>query len=492
MGGGAQSKPQPIGATLDKEAIIDKCVVTVNRNADATLLKSVSRKNWAEVTENVEQVAEHQFEEPVTSTPSSRIGYCLAADVGGTNSRFMLYRVRLDDVIHLRQEAPGDLLFVQKYANITFPNFSDVVQAFFDDANQAQVVEGVISPEVACLAVAGVAQQNICRLTNLDWIINGPELAERFGIKVVEVINDFVAQGYGVLTLGDDEVIQLSGPEPVVGAPIGCIGAGTGLGQCFLVSGPTGEYQAFPSEGGHAEFAPRGAGNDETQIALLRYLKVKFSGWNRISFERVVSGKGICNVYEFLAYSRPTEIDKAVHKEFLANKQDAAIVAKNAKPSSLCHEALRIFSSCYGAVTGTFALQVMPFGGLYLSGGVTQKLQQFLVDEGSFLEAFFDKGRVSPMLKDIPLIFVKGDEMGQRGAHLRAVRLLHHHRKGLMVPIGRPDAAEKVHLAPPRDAKLAHLLQILAPEDTATITTRRASTMHAKIDIEPVKNADND
>jgi len=451
-----------------------------------------SRKNWAEVTEQVEHIAEHHDMAP--RSPST-IGYCLAADVGGTNSRFMLYKVNLDDVIHLNQKAPGELLLEIKYSNICFAKFADVVQAFFDDANVAQVVEGGIAPEVACLAVAGVAQQNICRLTNLDWIINGPELGERFGIPVVEVINDFVGQGYGVLTLGDDEVIQLAGPEPAVGAPIGCIGAGTGLGQCFLVSSPTGEYQAFPSEGGHAEFAPRGAGNDETQIQMLRYLKVKFSGWNRISYERVVSGKGICNVYEFLSYSRPTEIDRDVHKEFLDNKQDAGIVAKNAKPGTLCESALSIFASCYGAVAGTFALQVMPFGGLYLSGGVTQKLQQFLVDEGSFLEAYFDKGRVSPMLRDVPLFFVRGDEMGQRGAHLRAVRLLHHRRRGLMLPVAKADAA-KVHLAPPREAKLAAMLRELSPEDTKAIqTTRRQSKIipaHTcpDFDLAPVQDSD--
>lgn len=480
MGAGAVNKSSPSVDPMNMDP----------KSEGATLLTAASRKVWAEALENVEKTAEQRLSTQPTSP--STTGYCLAADVGGTNSRFMLYRVNLDDVIRLRQEAPGDMLFVKKYANICFASFADVVQAFFDDANAAQVVEGVVAPEVACLAVAGVAQQNICRLTNLDWIINGPHLAQQFKIPVVEVINDFVAQGYGVLTLGDDEVIHLAGPEPVVGAPIGCIGAGTGLGQCFLVSSPTGEYQALPSEGGHAEFAPRGAGNDETQMELLKYLKVKFSGWNRISYERVVSGKGICNVYEFLAYTRPKEIDRAVHGDFLANKQDAGIVAKNATPGTLCHEALQIFASCYGAVTGTFALQIMPFGGLYLSGGVTQKLQQFLVGEGSFLEAYFDKGRVSPMLKDVPLFFVKGDEMGQRGAHLRAVRLLHHHRRGLLLPVAAADATQ-VHLAPPRDAKLAEMLNKLSPEDAkAILESRLKSAMSAgqHIEVAPIQHSD--
>ncbi|CAK0819994.1 unnamed protein product [Prorocentrum cordatum] len=169
-----------------------------------------------------------------------------------------------------------------------------------------------------------------------DWIIDGPMLEERFGLQCIEVINDFVAQGYGTLTLRADEKIHIYGPKTALsGAPIACIGAGTGLGQCFLTADAEGEYTAFPSEGGHAEFAPRGAGNDETQIELLRYLKVKFSGWNRISFERVVSGKGICNTYEFLAYKNPGRIDKKVHSEYLASRENAGIVAQNARPGTL-------------------------------------------------------------------------------------------------------------------------------------------------------------
>jgi glucokinase len=317
-------------------------------------------------------------------------------------------------------------------------------------------------PQVACLAVAGVCSLNQCRLTNLDWLIDGKELQQRFSIEYVEVINDFVAQGYGLLTLDDSEVIQLSGPPPVVGASIGCVGAGTGLGQVYLTADHTGEYQAFPSEGGHQEFAPRGAGNDETQIDLLRYLKVKFSGWNRVSVERVVSGKGMCNVYEFLAWKFPHRIDKEVHNKFLAARQDASIIALNAAAGSLCLEAMQIFAGCYGAVCGTFALQFIPFGGLYLSGGVTQRLQKFLQEDGSFLEAFFDKGRVSPMLKDIPLFFVKGDEMGQRGAHLRAVRLLHHHRGGSLPAAARfATKTNEMHLAPPRNADLAAVMREL-------------------------------
>jgi len=388
----------------------------------------------------------------------SGTGLALAADVGGTNSRFMLYKIDLSEEIVNGKPAPGTLLYERKYSNINHSSFADVVQTFLKDATADGINGGRVVPEVACMAVAGVAQQNVCRLTNLDWLIDGPELGDKFDIPCVEVINDFVAQGYGVLTLGEAEVLQMAGPEPSLGAPIACVGAGTGLGQCFLTAGPDGEYNAFPSEGGHAEFAPRGAGNNELQMELLKYLKIKFSGWNRISFERVVSGKGICNIYEFLAYRNPQRVDNEVHREFLAAGQNAGVVAKNATPGTLCYEALEIFAECYGSICGTYALQVMPFGGMYISGGVTQKLMTILTERDLFMQAYLDKGRVSPMLQDVPLFIVKGDSMGQRGAHLRAVRLLHHFREEGYV-LRHNTMAGDLHLAPPRDSVLVDALQ---------------------------------
>jgi len=402
-------------------------------------------------------------------------GLVLAADVGGTNSRFMLYLVDPNEAVAVGAVAPGRLLTEKKYANLRYSSFEAVFEAFMKDAAEEGLVTSEVRPSVACLAVAGVVEANTCRLTNLDWIIDGPMLEERFGLQCIEVINDFVAQGYGTLTLGADEKIHIYGPKTALsGAPIACIGAGTGLGQCFLTADAEGEYTAFPSEGGHAEFAPRGAGNDETQIELLRYLKVKFSGWNRISFERVVSGKGICNTYEFLAYKNPGRIDKKVHSEYLASRENAGIVAQNARPGTLCYETLEIFADCYGAVCGTFALQVMPFGGFYISGGVTQKLLSFLRETSLFLEAYHDKGRVSPMLQDVPLYIVKGDDLGQRGAHLRSVRLYQIWAKRASLtevtegkPVSKARSARAVTLVPPRNAGFADIVKELSPEDTA-------------------------
>ena len=223
--------------------------------------------------------------------------WALAADVGGTNTRLMLYAVDPAAPIVERRTAPGALVCEQKFRNIEFGSLLEIIELFLselEDGSAASPSHPV--PAAACLAVAGVVFANSARLTNLDWVVTGSEIAGQLGIGRVEVINDFVAQGFGVLTLGDDEVETLHAAPPVPDAPIVVLGAGTGLGEAYLTMGPQGQYVCYPSEGGHKEWAPRGAGSDMTQIELLRHLKIKFAGWNRISVERVVSGLGICNI----------------------------------------------------------------------------------------------------------------------------------------------------------------------------------------------------
>lgn len=153
--------------------------------------------------------------------------------------------------------APGLLLLKKSYQNQDFASFGEVVRAFLKEAAVSK------PPVTACLAVAGPVKNNIVRFTNRDsWEIDGDLIGEELGIKKVFLINDFVAAGYGVLTLNtDQECITLQKAVMQGNAPIACIGAGTGLGQCFLTpSGgvdDSGDYRCFPSEGGHAEFAPR-------------------------------------------------------------------------------------------------------------------------------------------------------------------------------------------------------------------------------------------
>eukprot|EP01043_Picozoa_sp_COSAG02_P031255 COSAG02_NODE_2031_length_10066_cov_115.646333_3_plen_438_part_00 len=403
----------------------------------------------------------------VSCAASRKSSVVLAGDIGGTNSRLMLYEVEDGDSPKQRCKAPGRLLFEKVYPNYKYDSMSEVVLKFVADQKEDAARRGdnpASTPTVACLAVAGVVAENSCRLTNIDWVINGGEIARAVGIEHVEIINDFVAQGYGILTLGKDDVTPLNSAKPQPGAPIACLGAGTGLGECFLTPGPGGAYVCWPSEGGHAEWAPRANGSDTTQIEMLQFLKIKFAGWSRISVERIVSGPGICNIYEYLAYRYPEKLDQDVHRPFLSRtREDASLVTT--KSTDLAKKAVDIFLSSYGSEAGVTALKFMPFGGLYLTGGVTNKLADRLIGTDSFLDAYYDKGRVSPLLDRVPLYIIRADDTGQRGAHLRAIHLLVEHQnsvelvEGSSLKMRGERALAREQLVAPKSCSVANFMK---------------------------------
>lgn len=256
-------------------------------------------------------------------------------------------------------------------------------------------------------------------------------MAKDLGLKKVQLINDFVALGYGLLTVdrkNSKEVRVLQDAPVQPGAPIATIGAGTGLGECFLTPGEGGHYVAYPSEGGHAEFPPR----TETEFQLLEFLKRRYEQKHRVSVERVVSGPGIANVYDFLAEHYPDQVDKTVDAAFrAAGELGGKIVSENAKAGTLAGMALDIFAGAYGSEAGVAGLKWMPFGGLFITGGLTPKnIDRIAGDKSLFMTAFRDKGRVSPFLKKIPLYAVLVEDLGERGAHWVAIKvLLEHLRK---------------------------------------------------------------
>jgi glucokinase len=277
--------------------------------------------------------------------------YLLTGDVGGTNSRMGLYSI--DDNIPLvvkffrNQEyltEKRDGIFEQ---NIIAPFLQ---HAFKTNANLDRIENVEI---IACLAIAGPVRNNAVWMSNLhNIIIDGTAIAKQIYcptgepylslIKVCRIINDFVAQGYGCLTLKPEEVRELNPGSLDKMDPTGpkvCVGAGTGLGECFLTPDSDGAYTCFPSEGGHVEWAPR----NDLEIKLWKHLKQKFSYQTRVSVERVVSGRGLANCYEFLALEFPDRVDKKIHKEFEeAGDMQARVVAVNATKGSLCEQAMDI------------------------------------------------------------------------------------------------------------------------------------------------------
>ena len=252
----------------------------------------------------------------------------VASFIGGTNCRLQVFQVDheqgrffmdTETIPRIKKgtRAPGKLILKKTYQNCDWCCFEDVLRHFFKEARITK------APVSACFAVAGPVRHNVVRFTNRDsWEIDGDRISAEFHIKRVVLVNDFVALGYGLLTLDEaTECVCLQDAPKQYNAPMCCIGAGTGLGQCFLtpvrredgtaaaaaagsaveyvdggdVDGSVTEYTCFPSEGGHAEFAPR----SELEFGLLTFLKEKFDQKHRVSVERVVSGTGLGNVYEY-------------------------------------------------------------------------------------------------------------------------------------------------------------------------------------------------
>lgn len=331
----------------------------------------------------------------------------LAGDVGGTKTILRLVR------------SAHEILHEASYPSQEFPDLVPIVRRFLAAAPSSAV------PDAACFAIAGPVAANASELTNLAWSLSGARLEHDLGIPHVRLINDFAAVGHGVVGLGTEALRTLQPGTPDPAAPIAVIGAGTGLGQGFLI--PTsGGHQAFASEGGHADFAPRST----LEFQLLAYLQ-EAHRLTRVSVERVVSGLGIAAIYEFLRDRELARESPAMTELFRSWKQElgrkgktvdlAAEISRAARAGSdeLCRETMRLFLEAYGAEAGNLALKLLPYGGLYVAGGIAAKNLP-LLEEGRFLDTFLAKGRMRPLLERVPVHVVLDAKVGLVGAALVA------------------------------------------------------------------------
>jgi len=301
----------------------------------------------------------------------------LAGDVGGTKVNLALFDFIDGNLKHLRD---------QQFAAKQYAGLEEIVKEFV-------VSEKVTS---ACFGVPGPVREGRLRLTNLPWTLDSRELAANLKIDYVFLINDLQANGYGIAELGPDQIYTLSEGDARQVGNRGLISAGTGLGEAFLIWDGR-NFVPYPSEGGHSDFAPR----NEDEIDLLRFLVQKYNG--RISFERVVSGQGLTNIYEFLRDGRGLE-EPLWLAERLRQEDPNAVITESAlkAKSQLCEKTLDMFVSAYGAEAGNLALKVLSVGGLYVGGGIAPRILEKLKD-GTFMRAFTDKGRLSQLLVNIPV-----------------------------------------------------------------------------------------
>jgi glucokinase len=249
------------------------------------------------------------------------------------------------------------------------------------------------------------------------------------GIEKISLINDFVAVGYGIAGLEPQDLHTLQAGEVQADAPIAVIGAGTGLGQGFLIRQPNGSYRVYGTEGGHTDFAPR----NELEFQLLKYLRDKMD-LTRVSVERVVSGMGIVSIYQFLRDRQDITESPQVAAAIRTWEREAGMSEKSVDPAAviaiaaadqqdhLSQKTMEIFAELYGAEAGNLALKLLPYGGLYIAGGVAAKNLP-LLKSGSFLHAMTDKGRMRPLMERVPVRVICNQKVGLIGAALWAAKL---------------------------------------------------------------------
>ncbi|MGG6297205.1 glucokinase [Leptolyngbya sp. AN02str] len=348
----------------------------------------------------------------------------LAGDIGGTKTILRLVQAELKTKSN--QFPRLTPLYEQTYASREFSNLVPMVHRFMTEAKAT--LDTSHEPEKACFGIAGPVVNNTSELTNLGWSLHANDLGQMLQIPKVSLINDFAAVGYGVLGLEPDDIYTLQDGEPQADAPVAIIGAGTGLGQGFLIPHEQG-YRTYASEGGHADFAPR----SEVEFQLLKYLRDRYN-IDRISVERVVSGMGIVAIYQFLRdrhaadeSPRMADIYRMWQSEIGQENKTVDLAAEISQAAHnetdfLSQETMKLFVDAYGAEAGNLALKLLPYGGLYIAGGIATKNLK-LLQEGTFLRSFLQKGRVSPLMKNIPVHVVLNPRVGLIGAAVYATRL---------------------------------------------------------------------
>ncbi len=339
--------------------------------------------------------------------------YLLAGDLGGTKTLLRLVQVA----------SPTKVEFERSHHSREYPSFVAIVQEFLAAARVPLGLE--IEVVSACFGIAGAVIDGASYLPNLDWHINAIEIAKTLQIPQVKLINDFVAIGYGIGQLPPADLHTIQAGQPRQTAPKAVIGAGTGLGQGFLIHNGT-DYQVVAAEGGHTDFAARSL----AEFGLWQYI-CQHKQIDRVSTERVVSGQGIVNIYQYLRdTSNLTEMPEVANVVKLweiqsANPVDPTALISNlaiAKTDPLCQATMQMFVSAYGAEAGNLALKVLPYGGLYLAGGIAAK-NLALLDDGTFTTAFNHKGRVSDLLANIPVYVILNPQVGLMGAVAQAAQL---------------------------------------------------------------------
>lgn len=322
--------------------------------------------------------------------------YVLAGDVGGTKTSLALYSVDRERSLQLTR--------AQAFPSRQYAGLENVVREFLRAGSEPVAT--------AAFGVAGPVFDAAVVTTNLPWRIETHTLARVIGCERVRLLNDLETTAYGALFLPPGEILTLNAGTPRHGH-CAVIAAGTGLGQAMLFWDGA-RYRPSATEGGHEDFAPR----NELQMELLRFLLQRYS---RVSYERVLSGAGLYNIFRFLDEGLKHPVDPGV-RERLKTEDPGAVVgdAGISGTCRTCAEAVTTMVSIYGAQTGNLALTLMAVGGVYIGGGIVTRILPAVV-KGAFMEAFTAKQPFAELLQSIPVRIILNPSASRLGAaHLAA------------------------------------------------------------------------
>jgi glucokinase len=316
----------------------------------------------------------------------------LAGDIGGTKTNLAIYAYEADRLVAKK---------VASYPSKDHGTLADIIRSFLNG--------GHTDIKQACFGVAGPVKGGVVQVTNLPWTVDAAALQAELNFQSVSLLNDLEANAYGINTLLPHELLSLNpkANERQVGNRA-LIAAGTGLGEAGMLWDGV-SHRPFPSEGGHASFAP----NDDIGDELLMFLRREYG---HVSWERVLSGMGMKNLYRFFrqrsGHAEPEWLTAQLAKGDLgAVVTQAALAGKD----PVCLDTLDCFTRNYGSEAGNLALKLLALGGVYIGGGIAPKILPKM-QSATFLDAFYHKGRMSPLLQSIPVYVILNDKTALQGA----------------------------------------------------------------------------
>ena len=303
----------------------------------------------------------------------------LAADVGGTKTDMALFTAQENRLVLVKEK---------KYATKKWAGLSGMIRDFDPQPH----------PNRMCFAIAGPISDGRSKMTNVDWQVDARDLTKDFGVEQVFLLNDLEASAYGLAAIDTSDVLVIHPGKENARGNAAIISPGTGLGEAGLFFDGK-AYKPFATEGGHTSFGP----SDEQGIRLYQHLQKQYG---HVSWERLVSGMGIVNIYEFLRDVDGWEVPDWLTEALRTATDAAAVISQgSAKDCAISQETLRIFVDCLGREAANLAVQFNATGGILIGGGITPKIWKKEYEK-VFLDAFFEVGRLKLMVQEIPVYLI--------------------------------------------------------------------------------------